>query len=315
MQNHRTELNEMKINRYYKVAGHSFAICLREGSKLWESLGQYSGFETDAAGAADPLFTLELMGGPTSGEPLPQLSQLHTEYDSPTEDGETVIKLFTSADKELTLVEMAVDHRCPICAKLLCDKQFKHGRLYLCTNSLSSAVFAVNNSAMLLYAFTTTSLDTLEMHSSVVVNDGKAFLFLGHSGTGKSTHSSLWLKHISGSELMNDDNPIVRVLPNGKVVAYGSPWSGKTPCYKNIEAPVGAFVQIKQYPQNEIRRMPLLEAYATLYSSSSGYKADEAMADGLHSTMEKVVTGIPFYELACRPDEQAAILCHSTVCK
>lgn len=331
----------MKLTKYYKVAGHTFAVCLPKDSSLWRGMAPYSGFEVDAAPGAtgsnnktttgssestggkasgntspmEVIFSLELAGWPGGGEALPCLPELETVYDAPTEDGETVIKLYSSRDGSIKMVGMARDHRCPICAKLLCDKEFKTGRLYLCSKSLNDANFAVSNSAMLLYAFTTASLNTLEMHASVILNSGKAFLFLGKSGTGKSTHSSLWLRHIEGSELMNDDNPIVKILPDGKVMAYGSPWSGKTPCYKNIEAPVGAFVQIKQYPENEIRKMSLLEAYATLYSSASGFKADKAMADGLHDSMEKVVTGIPFYELSCRPDEEAATLCHSTICK
>ena len=326
----------MKLTKYYKVAGHTFAVCLPENSSLWRGMAPYSGFEVDAApgatgsnnkatGSSEPagsitsptgaIFSLELAGWPGGGEALPCLPELETVYDAPTEDGETVIKLHTSKDGSIKMAEMARDHRCPICAKLLCDKEFKTGRLYLCSKSFNEANFAVSNSAMLLYAFTTASLGTLEMHASVILNSGKAFLFLGKSGTGKSTHSSLWLKHIEGSELMNDDNPIVRIMPDGNVMAYGSPWSGKTPCYKNIEAPIGAFVQIKQDPENKIRKMSILEAYATLYSSASGFKADKKMADGLHCSMEKVVTGIPFYELACRPDEEAATLCHSTICK
>ena len=39
-------------------------------------------------------------------------------------------------------------------------------------------------------------------------------LFQGKSGTGKSTHSGLWLKHIPGCELLNDDNPIVHFNRN-----------------------------------------------------------------------------------------------------
>ena len=37
------------------------------------------------------------------------------------------------------------------------------------------------------------------------------------------------------------------------------------------------------------------------------------MSDGLHETMASVVTGIPCYLLDCRPDEEAAKLCASTV--
>lgn len=85
----------------------------------------------------------------------------------------------------------------------------------------------------------------LSIHASAVVSDGKAYLFLGKSGTGKSTHARLWLKNIPGSHLLNDDNPAVRLI-DGSPVAFGTPWSGKTPCYRDESAPVGGFVRLRQ---------------------------------------------------------------------
>ncbi len=56
----------------------------------------------------------------------------------------------------------------------------------------------------------------------------EAVMFLGESGTGKSTHSRMWLENIEGSTLLNDDAPAVRISADG-TTAYGTPWSGKTP--------------------------------------------------------------------------------------
>ena len=50
------------------------------------------------------------------------------------------------------------------------------------------------------------------IHSSVISLNGGAVLFLGESGTGKSTHTRLWREHIPGAELLNDDSPIVRIV-------------------------------------------------------------------------------------------------------
>ena len=136
-------------------------------------------------------------------------------------------------------------------------------------------------------------------------------MFLGKSGTGKSTHSSLWLKYLEGSELLNDDNPILRVGEDGVARVYGSPWSGKTPCYKNDSVPVGAIV--RQYPENRIARNSIVEAYAAVYPSCSGFRAVKEMADGMHSTIEKVVLSVPCYTLDCLPDEAAARLSCETI--
>ena len=91
--------------------------------------------------------------------------------------------------------------------------------------------------------------DAVSIHASAVFCENQAFLFMGKSGTGKSTHSALWLKYIPGTELLNDDNPTLRIV-NGRVYAYGTPWSGKTPCYKPLSYPVGGMVRLKQAPAN-----------------------------------------------------------------
>ena len=97
------------------------------------------------------------------------------------------------------------------------------------------------------------------VHSSVISLDGRAVLFLGESGTGKSTHTRLWREHIPGARLLNDDSPIIRMY-QGQATAFGSPWSGKTPCYRNISRPIAGIVRLSQAPANEITRLSILRA-------------------------------------------------------
>ena len=89
--------------------------------------------------------------------------------------------------------------------------------------------------------------------------------------------------------------------------------SGKTPCYVNKGMPIGAIVTLSQAPENKIRRCALPEAYAALYSSTSGLKMNREMFDGLHQTMEKTAIGVPFYHLDCLPDADAAFLSSKTI--
>ncbi|MBP3203693.1 MAG: hypothetical protein J6M31_08860 [Bacteroidales bacterium] len=198
----------------------------------------------------------------------------------------------------------------PVAAELRTSPDFKEARLQMFGVEES---FALNNSLMLLFAFTSAGHGILEMHSSVVMNDGKGYLFLGKSGTGKSTHSKLWLKHIPGTELLNDDNPILRLMPDGSARVYGSPWSGKTPCYKAQDVPAGAVVRIRQAPFNKIERLGGLEAYASLMASASSFRPFKTLADGWHRTLEGLVGTLPCYVLDCLPDEAAARLCYKTV--
>ena len=67
------------------------------------------------------------------------------------------------------------------------------------------------------YGLMTLPYQTVAIHSSCIVREGKAVLFLGESGTGKSTHTRLWREHIPGAVLLNDDSPMIRV----EEVRYG----------------------------------------------------------------------------------------------
>ena len=162
---------------------------------------------------------------------------------------------------------------------------------------------------MVMYAMATSNSRTALFHSSVVSYQGRAYMFLGHSGTGKSTHSQLWLKHIEGTELVNDDNPVVRILDNNEVRVYGSPWSGKTPCYRKVSYPIGAIVKLSQAPHNQIERLKGIKAYAAVMPSISGKRWDKKLAEGLHETENLLAQLVAIWHLDCLPDEGAAQLC------
>ena len=68
--------------------------------------------------------------------------------------------------------------------------------------------------------------DGMLLHASCVEKDGKAYLFSAKSGTGKSTHTHLWLRAFPDSRIINDDKPAVRRM-DGTFYACGTPFSGK----------------------------------------------------------------------------------------
>lgn len=152
----------------------------------------------------------------------------------------------------------------------------------------------------------------VSLHSSVVVCDGRAFLFMGRSGTGKSTHSRLWLDHVDGAWLLNDDNPIVRIV-DGKAVVYGSPWSGKTPCYRNESAPVAAMVRLAQAPENRFERKSDVEAFGLLLPGCSVLRFDGCLYGGLCETLIELVGMVCVGEMKCLPDKDAVQVCREGV--
>ena len=154
---------------------------------------------------------------------------------------------------------------------------------------------------------------TAAVHSSVIVCHDEAVMFLGESGTGKSTHTRLWRENIAGATLLNDDSPFVG-LRDGRVVAYGSPWSGKTPCYKNESYPIRAIVRLSQAPHNQMRKLRSLQAIGALLPSlPPAFAFDEKLEDAVMNVLSAVVSKVSVYHLECLPNAEAAQLSHNTI--
>ena len=296
------------ITKQYKVAGFVFGICVPEGGSFaalgmtgMDGMTNLKPFEVTSGGETE-IFRLTVVD---SLADLPA-KQIYRTDDGP---GFPEIALFESDGGWIARVKPLPN--LPEASIMWMKQDFSEIKLQFLDKR--ERQFALNNALMLAFAFSTARRGALEMHSSVVMNGGKGYMFLGKSGTGKSTHSSLWIKHIPGTELLNDDNPILRLMPDGSVRVFGSPWSGKTPCYKAKDVPAGAIVSLKQAPYNKIVRLPVIQAYATLMSSSSAFRPFSELAEGWHKTIEGIVGRIPCYQLECLPDKEAAELCHKTV--
>lgn len=280
---------------YYKVADHVFALELGNNETAVLNLRQYDPFVTDPT--ENVLFRMQLLSEPLS---LDDFTQEWRQDD----EGQHILVGHLGEEPCYQFF-----HHNQLKGVLVCHTDYKYADVYAENNNL----FGINNAMMVMFALATADKHTALFHSSVVSYEGKAYMFLGESGTGKSTHSKLWLKYIEGTELVNDDNPVVRLLDDGSIRVYGSPWSGKTPCYRNVSYPLGALVDLSQAPKNAIRRLRPIEAYAALMMSISGKRWDTRLAEGLHETENLLATNAKIWHLDCLPDEEAAKLCNSTV--
>ena len=153
----------------------------------------------------------------------------------------------------------------------------------------------------------------IAVHSSVIECGGRAAIFLGESGTGKSTHTRLWRENIEGAKLLNDDSPILRIVGD-EVRVYGSPWSGKTPCYKSLSYPIAGICRLSQAPHNKIRQLSTIAAIgALLPSCPPQYAHDEELQDAICATLGKALRKVRVYHLECLPDGDAARLSFNTM--
>ena len=113
---------------------------------------------------------------------------------------------------------------------------------------------------------------------------------------------------------MNDDNPIVRII-NNKAFIYGSPWSGKTTCYRNVKAPLGAITQIMRCENNYVEKNNPIDAFIIMLTACSSMKWDEAIYNDICRIISRLIEITPNYNLFCRPDKEAAITCKEAIAK
>ena len=281
--------------RSYKVAGHVFT--LESDLDIDEGLQNYAPFAVPAGSDAPAVFTLEIVAK------APQVE--YTEEARQDEEGQQIICGRTAGNQ--SVFEFRLAHK--PAGTLVCEEGYRKSTLYLTDFAQR---FGINNALMVLYALATAPLGTALFHSAVVEHDGYGYMFLGKSGTGKSTHARLWLENIANTTLLNDDNPVVRVLPEG-IRVYGSPWSGKTPCYKDESYPLGGIVLLEQAPFNKIRALRGIESYAAILTSISGKRWEKSIADALHNTENAIARDARVWHMQCLPDNDAARLCHETI--
>ena len=273
------------MTRIYKVAGHTFAISGRV--ELFE---QMDNLEPFACEGGEPLFSLM----EDCGE-VPEYTEVYRREEPYIT---TIVCGHTASGNDVFKFGNSLF--------LICSKDYREGRVIMPKYKFKNAF---NEALKMMYALATAGKGTMIIHAAVVSCEGKGYLFLGPSGTGKSTHARLWLKHFEGTELLNDDHPVVR---DG--IVYGSPWSGKkTPCYRNVSVPIGGIVMLSQAPYNKIRRLSGIEAYVDLAESVGGMPWNIRISENLHQTMNRLAQTIPMWHLECLPDEEAARLCHDTI--
>ena len=142
-------------------------------------------------------------------------------------------------------------------------------------------------------------------HSAVIEYKGDGFAFAAKSGTGKSTHISLWRKRF-GSEVhvVNGDKPIMRFVGD-KLYAYGTPWCGKEGWQNNTSVPLKALCFVERSENNRIRRIGADEAVMLMFHQILT-PSDLETVEALFPLLDRTLREVPCYVLGCNISEEAA---------
>ena len=136
------------------------------------------------------------------------------------------------------------------------------------------------------------------IHSSAVEYKNKAYLFSAKSGVGKSTHTHLWLKYIENTKIINDDKPAVRII-DGKYIAFGTPFSGKTDETVTYGVEIGAVVFIERAKENRIEKLTSAEALPLIMNQTLRPTASAEHMYILLGFLDGFLRETPVYRLYC----------------
>lgn len=150
------------------------------------------------------------------------------------------------------------------------------------------------------------------LHSSCVVVNGYAYAFSADPGTGKSTHTGLWLKHFGEkAHILNDDKPAIRII-NCKVYACGTPWSGKYDYSTPEIVPLAGICFLQRSDTNWIRKAETTKAVYNIFSQTARQISAEKM-EKLFDILEEIFSKVPIWDLGCNISEEAVLTSYNAM--
>lgn len=157
------------------------------------------------------------------------------------------------------------------------------------------------------------NFDGFYIHASAVVKDGKAYLFSGNPGAGKSTHTRNWQAVFGdGAVVINDDKPALRRI-DGTWYAYGTPWCGKDGINQNQMAPVAGLCFLVKADHNEIRRVDTFEALQKILGQTIYKFQNPDVLNKMLGLLDLFLKEISIYEMENLPNADAVSLSFSTM--
>lgn len=144
----------------------------------------------------------------------------------------------------------------------------------------------------------------LVLHSSYIVYQGRAILFSGPSGMGKSTQAALWSKY-RDAEIINGDRALIRRGPDGTFWAHGICYSGTSRICKNVSTPLAALVLLAQGTENTVKTLSGLSAFRALLPRISYRTWDPEEVESATQILSALLSERAVFYLTCRPDVSA----------
>lgn len=178
------------------------------------------------------------------------------------------------------------------CAELYCRaprREEEKDNLFLCIRPL--------------FLFLAQRRGMFAIHSASLLYQGKAWLFSGHSGMGKSTHTGLW-KELLDTPLLNGDLNLCGEK-DGKIFVFGIPWCGTSEIFTERTYELGGIVLLEKAPEDQVVVLSAEEkALRVMQRMISPSWTAEWMLENL-GFAEKLAEKNPVFHLRCTKEFSA----------
>lgn len=151
--------------------------------------------------------------------------------------------------------------------------------------------------------------DAFVMHAAVIGVGNSAFAFTAKSGTGKSTHISLW-KRLLGEKVyvINGDKPVLRFIDN-KLYVYGTPWCGKEMWNTNVRAELKNLCFLERGEVNEIEALSPGDSVSLIMKQILIPK-DSFGVIKTFDLVDRMLKNVALWKLKCNISIEAAVVAY-----
>jgi hypothetical protein len=176
------------------------------------------------------------------------------------------------------------------------DSNLRHGRI-----RQTAAPYAIDAAFRIVHSLILAKQGGLLVHSASVVRNGRAFLFAGVSGAGKTTISRL---APADATLLTDEISYIRREGDG-YIAFGTPFSGELAQHgDNVCAPLAAVYLLRQGPENRIDPVSEADAVRAVMESVLFFAHDTELVGHVFDSVCNLVQTVPVRRLTFVPDSR-----------
>ena len=143
------------------------------------------------------------------------------------------------------------------------------------------------------------------LHSASILYRGQAWLFSGHSGMGKSTHTALWHEYVDTPYLNGDLNLIGKSEEGEGYCIYGIPWCGTSGLCTTETIDLGGIVLLGRDVEDHVEELSPFEQVLRVTQRMISPAWTEQMATGNLEFVEQMAEKAWITQLFCTKNPSA----------